>query len=746
MCDSCASFHLKDGIWHKSEEWLNSYFCEICGEGGTLICCDQQNCKKHYCLSCLKNWIGIDNLNAITGPVKQNDGNLTENTANPVSPKSDTNTPFYCFTCYKVEPDDKSNKLVYQHYEKFVKCSDYYYKQKTKIDREDADITIMESITSTNPKKSYKCFCCFNTFDMTLESMPPLHSKFKVTLCQSCSQNYNSTVGKIQEIEENYKKALEEAKQEACSEKEEKPPVCDTGGDSGGDTDGHIGENSVRDTGGYTGGDSEGKIDKTTAAENDANTAEDYYVKPPIFQETTPEIPIDPELKSGSEPKITKTETKESQSESHTVKPEFEIKNETDSDTENASKSPPGQLQLKTEINELSGMPEKISEITEQRSEQMQTKSDDTNLGDTALKTKIAKTESKSLILPNKEMIKYCLISGKIQTPQNLDLINLIPCTSKNCHNEFSKKILFNWISDRDRKSKNWQTKFVCFECNKNHGKLNRFINLSKQFYSAFGVDKLDFKNSHSEAKALFVKTKKVRKAKSSSKLKSQKPQKIRNQNTTNPRKLAVKAKLLNPQRSTQSKLLIKARPSVSKSFNARIKSDQPITQRSRSGRTNQNSVYYNDSYSETDDENDISRVKTKRSNSPKNVPKKPNNSRTLISTKNAKNSLMLSKKSKNSQINEKNSRNLMVSDARSGNRSSSRRKNTFYGSLNTITASSNKRKLTTTNTRSKREKLTEKDCLDYFLIQLEECDDRYKEFSCYDKIVEHLEKMKKKC
>ena len=52
MCDSCNEPHSSDGKWHSTKEWKERddkgkcIYCEICGEGGTLLPCD--DCSFSY--------------------------------------------------------------------------------------------------------------------------------------------------------------------------------------------------------------------------------------------------------------------------------------------------------------------------------------------------------------------------------------------------------------------------------------------------------------------------------------------------------------------------------------------------------------------------------------------------------------------------------------------------------------------------------------------------------------------------
>ena len=83
MCDSCNEPHSSDGKWHSTKEWKERddkgkcIYCEICGEGGTLLPCD--DCSFSYCTNkCLLNWLGEKVLNDLL---------------------EDENIPFKCFAC-----------------------------------------------------------------------------------------------------------------------------------------------------------------------------------------------------------------------------------------------------------------------------------------------------------------------------------------------------------------------------------------------------------------------------------------------------------------------------------------------------------------------------------------------------------------------------------------------------------------------------------------------------------------------
>merc|ERR1712039_1067883 len=83
ICDSCNDQHCTDGKWHSSREWKERddngkcIYCEICGEGGTLLPCD--NCSFSYCTNkCLVNWLGEKQLNELL---------------------EDESIEFFCFNC-----------------------------------------------------------------------------------------------------------------------------------------------------------------------------------------------------------------------------------------------------------------------------------------------------------------------------------------------------------------------------------------------------------------------------------------------------------------------------------------------------------------------------------------------------------------------------------------------------------------------------------------------------------------------
>lgn len=112
ICDNCKEQHMSENKWHDSKEWTERddkgkcIYCEICGEGGTLLPCDM--CEFSYCTNkCLKTWMGDRKLEELL---------------------EDEKITFECFHClHKKRPDAIST--TFPNYEKFLKQTEKQFKQ-----------------------------------------------------------------------------------------------------------------------------------------------------------------------------------------------------------------------------------------------------------------------------------------------------------------------------------------------------------------------------------------------------------------------------------------------------------------------------------------------------------------------------------------------------------------------------------------------------------------------------------------
>ena len=193
MCDSCAKCHINEETeeWHDDKYW-NEFdengkclYCTICGEGGTLMACDNEDCSKSYCLECLKKWIGEETVEAYC---------------------DNSEMKFCCFVCFDegkfVEEDrgggstmdadeneDKPNPTdIYKNFKKFQKATKSYLNQKDKIDDYDNDQKLNESLKSISKSKKYLCYCCFSFVNFNKNSIPSFHPDpdMPVVYCPDC--------------------------------------------------------------------------------------------------------------------------------------------------------------------------------------------------------------------------------------------------------------------------------------------------------------------------------------------------------------------------------------------------------------------------------------------------------------------------------------------------------------------------------------------------------------------------------
>jgi hypothetical protein len=57
ICKVCSRNYNRGGEWAKDED---GYFehCRWCGEGGDIVCCENQKCKNAFCTKCIKRNLG----------------------------------------------------------------------------------------------------------------------------------------------------------------------------------------------------------------------------------------------------------------------------------------------------------------------------------------------------------------------------------------------------------------------------------------------------------------------------------------------------------------------------------------------------------------------------------------------------------------------------------------------------------------------------------------------------------------
>jgi len=170
ICDRCRNNHVTNDRWHTGEEWNDfddrgkCIYCEVCGEGGTLMCCDNANCSHSFCLPCLEAWLGKKVLDDFL---------------------ADDKLHFACFVCtYKEGETGLVRK--YPLYSRFVKESDKFFEENKYVNRS------TPSKKEKKPKeekviKEFTCFSCFKKHDYTAKSdLPKLHSDLKVAMCKPC--------------------------------------------------------------------------------------------------------------------------------------------------------------------------------------------------------------------------------------------------------------------------------------------------------------------------------------------------------------------------------------------------------------------------------------------------------------------------------------------------------------------------------------------------------------------------------
>lgn len=197
ICNRCRGNHVSDSKWHGGDEWKDfdergkCIYCEICGEGGTLMCCDNNKCSHSFCLTCLEAWLGKKTLEDFL---------------------ADDKLHFACFVCTYKEGESGLNKM-YPVYSKFVRESQKYFDDEASINRnkksnESKSQKVKEKISNGKAEikqqvasfVTYDCFSCFKRFDHPKIPMK-LHNKLKVAMCKACydylqSDDWTFTDGK----------------------------------------------------------------------------------------------------------------------------------------------------------------------------------------------------------------------------------------------------------------------------------------------------------------------------------------------------------------------------------------------------------------------------------------------------------------------------------------------------------------------------------------------------------------------
>lgn len=175
ICSRCRNNHVNNEKWHTGEEWNDfddrgkCIYCEVCGEGGTLMCCDNTNCSHSFCLPCLEAWLGKKTLDDFL---------------------ADDKLHFGCFVCtYKDGASGLQKK--YPQYSRFVKESERFFDENKMINRNKKGDNKKEK-TSKEDKlesksKEFTCFSCFKKHQYTKNSgLPKLHATLKMAMCAPC--------------------------------------------------------------------------------------------------------------------------------------------------------------------------------------------------------------------------------------------------------------------------------------------------------------------------------------------------------------------------------------------------------------------------------------------------------------------------------------------------------------------------------------------------------------------------------
>lgn len=170
LCDTCYDTHGAEK-WHNAGDWKlrdennKCQFCEICGEGGTLLPCD--GCSLSYCTSCLKYWLGEEKLKNIL---------------------DDDTFEFNCFVCLKKDGDQQKLDAAFPQYKKFREATKKYGNSQTNVRTNQIEEDIKDELKNSKIKtKRFKCFSCFDVKDFTAKTKLTTHSKFNTTTCHDCN-------------------------------------------------------------------------------------------------------------------------------------------------------------------------------------------------------------------------------------------------------------------------------------------------------------------------------------------------------------------------------------------------------------------------------------------------------------------------------------------------------------------------------------------------------------------------------
>jgi hypothetical protein len=168
LCDTCYDTHGAEK-WHNAGDWKlrdennKCQFCEICGEGGTLLPCD--NCSLSYCTSCLKYWLGEEKLQNIL---------------------DDDTFEFNCFVCLKKGGDQGKLDATFPQYKKFREATVRYGNSQVNVRSHQIEEDIKEDLKSKKKVKQFKCYSCFDVKEFTAKTKLTTHAKFNTITCADC--------------------------------------------------------------------------------------------------------------------------------------------------------------------------------------------------------------------------------------------------------------------------------------------------------------------------------------------------------------------------------------------------------------------------------------------------------------------------------------------------------------------------------------------------------------------------------
>merc|ERR1712087_214798 len=179
LCEKCKGNHYTKNQWHTADEWQDvdergkCIYCEICGEGGTLMCCDKDCCKHSYCLACLEVWLTKTTLDQFL---------------------ADDKMVFNCFVCTMKQGDGEMKAkfpVAYKFKQMTEKNLEIYKNIKKSPKKRASAVGTKKDKKSTSKKskatvKEFKCYSCFKKHDYTEKKMPKLHTTLKVAMCQPC--------------------------------------------------------------------------------------------------------------------------------------------------------------------------------------------------------------------------------------------------------------------------------------------------------------------------------------------------------------------------------------------------------------------------------------------------------------------------------------------------------------------------------------------------------------------------------